>query len=107
MNEPQSALLLELAQAAGGPESATGRVAEFLERHAELKSPETVEQLAELAREKVRVDALESLRYAEAALAIGQAIGDEQSEARGKRAKANSLWFLNQNRPAVELYEQA
>ena len=30
-----------------------------------------------------------------------------ESQARGLRAKANSLWFLNQNQQAVELYEQA
>ena len=66
-----------------------------------------MERLAESAREKVRVDALESLQFAEAALAIGRAIGNEESQARGLRAKANSLWFLNQNQPAVELYGQA
>uniref|UniRef100_Q022I9 TPR repeat-containing protein n=1 Tax=Solibacter usitatus (strain Ellin6076) TaxID=234267 RepID=Q022I9_SOLUE len=106
-NSERSALLFDLAQAAGDPETGIARITEILERHAELRSPETVEQLAELARTKVRVDAVESLRYAEAALAIARGIGDDQSEARGKRAKANSLWFLNQNRPAVELYEQA
>jgi hypothetical protein len=97
-------LLSKLARAAGDP-GPTGRLAAFLRRHRELLSPETVEKLAELAREKVRVDALESLQFAEAALAIGRAIGDEVSQARGLRAKANSLWFLNQNQPAVDLYE--
>src|SRR5207302_10538917 len=64
-------------------------------------------KLAELAREKVRVNARESLRVAEAALAVADQIGDEESQARGLRAKANALWFLNQNQAAVELYEQA
>src|SRR5437899_11197668 len=81
----QSALILQLAGIAGDPESGADRLTAFLRCHTELLSPETVEQLAELAREKVRVDALESLQFAEAALAIGQAIGDEQSQARGMR----------------------
>jgi tetratricopeptide (TPR) repeat protein len=100
-------LLSKLARAAGDPDAGTGRLAALLRRHPELLSPETVERLAESAREKVRVDALESLQFAEAALAIGRAIGNEESQARGLRAKANSLWFLNQNQPAVELYERA
>ena len=84
-------LLSKLARAAGDPDAGTGRLAALLRRHPELLSPETVERLAESAREKVRVDALESLQFAEAALAIGRAIGNEESQARGLRAKANSL----------------
>ena len=65
-------LLSKLARVAGDPDAGTGRLAAFLKRHPELRSPETVEKLAELAREKVRVDALESLQYAEAALAMAE-----------------------------------
>jgi hypothetical protein len=101
----QLTLLSKLARAAGDPGAGTGRLAALLRRHPNF-FPETVEKLAELAREKVRVDAVESLQFAEAALAIARVIGNEESQARGLRAKANSLWFLNQNR-AVELYEQA
>ena len=103
----RSKLLARVARAAGDTGPGAGRLAALLRRHPELLSPETVEELAELAREKVRVDAQESLQFAEAALAIGRATGNPESLARGLRAKANSLWFLNQNQPAVDLYEQA
>ncbi len=102
-----AALLARLARAASDAEPGGKRLAALLRRHKELLSPETVEKLAEVAREKVRVNAQESLHFAEAALAVARALGDEEAQARGLRAKANSLWFLNQNRPAVELYEQS
>jgi CHAT domain-containing protein len=73
----------------------------------QLLSPQTVDKLADLSREKARVDVHECLRLAEAALAVGRAVGGEEPVARGLRAKANALWFGNQNREAVELYEQA
>src|SRR4051794_17082955 len=102
-----STLLARLAGAAADSGADGGRIAVLLKRYPELLSPETVEQLAELAREKVRVDAQESLHFAEAALAIARATGNHEALARGLRAKANSLWFLNHNHEAVELYEQA
>jgi tetratricopeptide (TPR) repeat protein len=103
----RSKVLARVARAAGDRAPGVERLEVLLRRYPELLSPETVEELAELAREKVRVDAQESLQFAEAALAIGQATGNPESLARGLRAKANSLWFLNQNQPAVHLYEQA
>ncbi len=103
----ETALLARLARAAAHTEPGGKRLAALLRRHKEQLSVETVLKLAELAREKVRVNAQESLHFAEAALGVARALGDEEAQARGLRAKANSLWFLNQNRPAVELYEQA
>ncbi len=103
----EAALLARLARAAAHAEPGGKRLAALLRRHKELLSVETVLKLAELAREKVRVNAQESLHFAEAALGVARALGDEEALARGLRAKANSLWFLSQNRPAVELYEQA
>jgi len=78
----QLTLLSKLARAAGDPAAGTARLSALLKRHPELLSAETVERLAESAREKVRVDAHESLQFAEAALAIGRAIGNEESRAR-------------------------
>src|ERR1051326_1282294 len=99
-------LAAELATITGEQSGAAG-TAELLRRHPELLGAETVENLAEMAREMGRVDAQQSLGLAEAALSIAQTLGDEGSQARGLRAKANALWFLNHNRQAVELYEQA
>jgi tetratricopeptide (TPR) repeat protein len=79
----------------------------LLPEHRGSLHPGVVERLADLAREKVRVNAQDSLHLAEAALAVADVIADPQSRARGLRAKANALWFLNRNREAVELYDQA
>jgi CHAT domain-containing protein len=92
----------ELAQV-----SSPEQLEELLTRCREILHPGIVQTLAELAREQTRVNAQESLRTAEAALAVGRKIADPESEARGLRAKANSLWVLNQNRAAVELFDQA
>jgi CHAT domain-containing protein len=79
----------------------------FLERHPHLVSPATVEQLGDLVRQKVRVNVDESLRLAEAALAIAGRLSDTVSLARSLRAKANALWFQGDCRTAVELFEKA
>lgn len=75
--------------------------------HRNCLHPGVVEKLADMAREKVRVNAQDSLHLAEAALAVADVIGHQESRARALRAKANSLWFLNRNREAVELYNEA
>jgi tetratricopeptide (TPR) repeat protein len=100
--DAEVALFAELSTVSG-----EAGLEQLLSQHLDLLDPGIVQRLAELAREKVRVNAEESLRIAEAALAVAVRIGDDESRARGFRAKANALWFLNQNRPAVELYEQA
>ncbi|MBI2816269.1 MAG: CHAT domain-containing protein [Acidobacteria bacterium] len=79
----------------------------FLSRHRSLLPPDLVEKLAEVARENLRVNAQESLRIADAALVVADEIGTTDSKARALRAKANALWFLNHNKEAVELYDQA
>lgn len=98
----EEALIAELATVSG-----EACLEPLLSRHRDLLHPGIVERLAELAHEKLRVNAEESLRIAEAALAVSASIGVEESRARALRAKANALWFLNRNQPAVELYEQA
>ena len=70
----EAALLSRLARAAGDSRTGAGRLAALLRRHRELLCPETVEKLADLAREKVRVDAQESLQFAEAALVHALAV---------------------------------
>jgi tetratricopeptide (TPR) repeat protein len=98
----EEALLAELATV-----SSERCLESLLSRHRDLLHPGIVERLAELAHQKLRVNAEESLRIAEAALAVAASIGVEESQARALRSKANALWFLNRNQPAVELYEQA
>jgi len=80
---------------------------EFLRRHRRLLSPAVVLKLVETARQTLRVNAQESLRFAEAALRIARGAGDTRSLAFALRAEANALWFLNRNQPAVERYGEA
>jgi tetratricopeptide (TPR) repeat protein len=80
---------------------------EFLSHHAELLQGPAVLELAEIAREKLRVNPQDSLSIAEAALAIAQRIGEGPPRARALRAKANAEWFLNRNQQAVALYDEA
>jgi CHAT domain-containing protein/tetratricopeptide (TPR) repeat protein len=72
-----------------------------------LLRAEVVEELADAVVKYVRVDMGEALRLAEGALAIAQAVGDDNALARGFRAKANALHVLGQNQTAVELHERA
>lgn len=79
----------------------------FLRRHRGLLRPSIVEKLAESVREKVRVNLDEALRLAEVAVLIGKKVGRKETLARGLRAKANALYFLGQNKAAIDLHEQA
>jgi CHAT domain-containing protein/tetratricopeptide (TPR) repeat protein len=80
---------------------------EFFRHHRRLLRPRTVERLAEIVREKVRVNLDEALRLGEAAVQIAEQIGHRESMAFGLRAKANALHFLGQNKAATELHKQA
>jgi tetratricopeptide (TPR) repeat protein len=80
---------------------------ELLDRHPELGHAPAVLRLTEIAREMLRVSAQDSLSLAEAALAIAQRVGEGPPIARALRAKANALWFLNRNQPALALYDEA
>lgn len=78
-----------------------------MRRHRRWFVPSLVLKLAELARDKVRVDAHQSLRLAETALTIARHIGQDAPLAFALRANANARWFLNENQAAVDLYTQA
>jgi tetratricopeptide (TPR) repeat protein len=80
---------------------------EFLRRHPRLLQPHIVETLAEIVREKVRVNLDEALRAAESALHIARITGDRRAIAQGLRARGNALHFLGQNKEAVSLHAQA
>ncbi|HTX39146.1 MAG TPA: CHAT domain-containing tetratricopeptide repeat protein [Bryobacteraceae bacterium] len=84
-----------------------GGIAGVLGRHRRLLRPAVVLRLVEQAREELRTSAQESLRLAETARALAQQTGAESAHALALRAKANALWFLNRNQPAVDLYGEA
>jgi CHAT domain-containing protein len=72
-----------------------------------LLRPATVEILAEAVRHRVRVDVDEAMRLAEAAFAVAKILDDSASLGLGCRARANALWYKNDLRAAVEMFEQA
>jgi CHAT domain-containing protein len=82
------------------------RIALF-DRHPQLLQTGVVEQLDEAVRGAVRVDVRRALRLAEAAVAIGEQLHDNQALALGLRAKANALWFMGDCKLAADLFRKA
>src|SRR5262249_2225145 len=92
----------EITQASGTP-----RLDALVPRHRHILHPGLVDKLAELAREKARVNAVESLRIAEAVLAVAETTAGDEPVAPGLRAKANALWVMNRNKAAIILFDRA
>ena len=80
---------------------------EFLVRYRRWLSAHFIIQLADKARELLRVDAHQSLALSEAAIDIAEILGDEVAMAHAVRMKANAKYALGFYRPAVELYKDA
>ena len=79
----------------------------YVSQHPDLATADRVELLTDTARKFLRVDLAQALRAGEAALAIAEALNDNESLGRLPRAKANALWFQGQCAPASELLVQA
>ncbi len=112
MTEPTPADLQEkehqeklLAQLAELSDEAARRA--FLSRNPGLLKPEVVTELADQAREKVRVDVRQALSLADAALTIATDLDNKESLARALRAKANVLYAQGKHAAAAVLHEQA
>ncbi len=79
----------------------------FLARHVEFHDPAIVEQIADAAREQLRVDVHKADALADAAVLIARGIDSPATIARALRAKANAKWHLNELKVAVDLFDQA
>jgi CHAT domain-containing protein len=79
----------------------------FLEQHEILVRREVVVRLTAVVVRRIRVDAQESARLAEAAIEIAQMLNSKECLALGLRAKANALYAAGDNRAAVELHDRA
>ena len=79
----------------------------FLAEHKTLIRQKTVEQLAQLVVQKVRVSTQAAFHLAEAAVLIAKRLGGKEALALGLRAKANALYSLGDNRAAIEHHQQA
>ncbi len=80
---------------------------EFLSCNPELFKPEVVADLADQARERIRLHVGQALNLAEAALAIAADLDNKESLARALRAKANVLYVQGEHAAAVDLHQQA
>jgi CHAT domain-containing protein len=79
----------------------------FILSHKALIRRDTVEDLAELVVQKVRVSTQEALNLAEAAVLIAKRLRRKEVLALGLRAKANALYSSGDNRAAILHHQQA
>ena len=79
----------------------------LLDGHPGYVTPAVVEQLGEMVRQRVRVDADEALKLADGAVAIAERLQDRASLGRSYRARANALWFKGDCRAAAEVFDGA
>jgi CHAT domain-containing protein/tetratricopeptide (TPR) repeat protein len=99
---PQEELFAELAHLNDQSDRS-----DFVARHPDLVRPDVVTRLAEVVVRRIRVDASESLRLAEAAVEIAQLLKSNESLAFGLRAKGNAVYALGGYIQAVELHDRA
>ncbi len=80
---------------------------QLVDRHRSDFSPEFAIQLADAARERVRVNTQEALALSEAAIAVAEVLGDERAIAFASRGKANALYAMGRYRESIELHNRA
>lgn len=80
---------------------------EYLSRHRAMICGAMVEELDDAVAAHLRKDLSKARALAEFALLISEDLDDDQARAHALRAKANTLWFEGQNKPAKELHSQA
>src|SRR6201998_4475692 len=79
----------------------------FLAKHKKLVRQATIEQLAQLVVQRVRVSTKEALCLAEAAILIAKRLRRKQAQAPALRAMANALYSTGDYRAAIEHHRQA
>jgi CHAT domain-containing protein len=79
----------------------------FLSKHTKLIRQATIEQLAQLVVQKVRVSTKEALHLAEAAILIAKRLRRKEAQALALRAMANALYSTGDYRAAIEHHQRA
>src|SRR5579859_2057978 len=77
----------------------------FLAKHAKLVRQSTIEQLAQLVVQRVRVSTKEALHLAEAAILIAKRLRRKAAQALALRAMANALYSTGDYRAAIEHHQ--
>jgi CHAT domain-containing protein/tetratricopeptide (TPR) repeat protein len=103
--EPTSGARLFLQELRVLPDQIARR--EFLAVNKDGLNLQMIIELADEARELLRVNAGKSLALSELAIEIAEALGDPLAMAHAVRIKANALHHLGSHVPAVELHKQA
>jgi CHAT domain-containing protein len=79
----------------------------FLAKHPKLIHQSTIEQLAQLVVQRVRVSTKEALHLAEAAIFIAKRLRRKEAQALALRAMANALYSTGDYRAAIEHHHRA
>jgi CHAT domain-containing protein len=79
----------------------------FLTKHKKLIRQATIEQLAQLVVQRVRVSTKEALHLAEAAILIAKRLRRKEAQALALRAMANALYSTGDYRAAIEHHQRA
>src|SRR5260370_27743159 len=79
----------------------------FLSKHPNLISQSTIEQLAQLVVQRVRVSTKEALHLAEAAMLIAKRLRRKEAHPLALRAMANALYSTGDYRAAIQHHHQA
>ena len=100
--KPTGSLIAELGQLSS---DTTRR--EFLAKHPNLVRQSTIEQLAGLVVQRVRVSTKEALHLAESAILIAKRLRRKEAQALALRAMANALYSSGDYRAAIEHHQRA
>ncbi|HEV8075207.1 MAG TPA: CHAT domain-containing protein [Candidatus Acidoferrum sp.] len=79
----------------------------FLAKHQKLIRQSTIEQLAQLVVQRVRVSTKEALHLAEAAILIAKRLRRKEAQALALRAMANALYSTGDYRAAIQHHQRA
>ena len=79
----------------------------FFSKHPKLIRQSTIEQLAQLVVQRVRVSTKEALSLAEAAILIAKRLRRKEAHALALRAMANALYSTGDYRAAIEHHQRA
>ena len=84
-----------------------GARSRFLAKHPNLIGVDVVSWLAELVRERAKVDTGPTMTLAEIAVAIARKLGDQAVIGQSLRVMGNALYLTGQNRAAIRYHQRA
>jgi CHAT domain-containing protein len=80
---------------------------QLVAQHPLIEWDQIVSSLADRARQEVNVSIPSAQRIAEIAMVVSEAVGSKVALARSQRAKANTLYAMDQHAAAIEMHRSA